>query len=142
MQASGKQPISDTDILFALLAKDRPKRMKKLIAGQFENVEAQMDIFQGPEGSTIITERNKKCFEVLTKEIAKGHKKIGVFYGAGHLSDMEKRLEADFGMKRTAERWVVAWDLTKKTGQPRQRKVEADDRDPFEEPAAPLKKAG
>ena len=111
MQATGKQPISDADILFALLSKDRSLRLKRLLARQFEDMESAMSIFDGPEGSTLITERNKKCFEVLKKELEKGHKRIGVFYGAGHLADMEKRLNDDFEMRRTGEKWITAWDL-------------------------------
>jgi hypothetical protein len=72
-----------------------------------------MAIFEGADGSTIITERNKKCFAVLQKEIDKGHKRIGVFYGAGHLPDMQQRLADDFGLKRAGETWLVAWDLTR-----------------------------
>jgi hypothetical protein len=37
-----------------------------------------------------------------------------VFYGAGHLPDMEKRLGADFGLKREGEKWLTAWSLEKK----------------------------
>jgi hypothetical protein len=112
-QASGQQNVSDIDLLFALMAKDRAFRLKRIMARQFEGMESGVAIFEGPEGSTIITERNKKCFEVLKKEIDKGHKRIGVFYGAGHLPDMETRLADDFGLKRTKEAWLVAWDLTR-----------------------------
>ena len=110
-QATGRQSVSDIDLLLALLAKDRAFRLKRIMAQQFENMESAISIFEGDEGSTIITERNKKCFEVLQKEIDKGHKRIGIFYGAGHLSDMEQRLADDFGLKRTGETWLVAWDL-------------------------------
>ena len=68
-------------------------------------------MFDGPEGSTIITERNKKAFEVLSREIAKGRKKMAVFYGAGHLPDMQRRLEQDFGMQRKGTEWISAWSL-------------------------------
>ena len=68
-------------------------------------------MFDGPEGSTIITERNKKAFEVLSREIAKGRKKIAVFYGAGHLPDMQRRLEQDYQMQQTGTQWLSAWSL-------------------------------
>lgn len=110
-QASGRGGISDFDLLLALMAKDRAFRLKRIMAQQFENMETAVSIFEGEEGSTIITERNKKCLEVLQKEIDKGHKRIGIFYGAGHLPDMEQRLSDDFGLKRAAETWLVAWDL-------------------------------
>ena len=73
-----------------------------------------MLMFDGPEGSTIITERNKKAFEVLDKQLKDGKKNVAVFYGAGHLPDMEKRLAADFGLKREGEKWLTAWSLERK----------------------------
>lgn len=108
-QASGGS--KDMAILMALFSRDRAQRMKVAMAEQFENLEGQMAAFDGPEGSTIITERNKKAFEVLSRELKDGKTKIGVFYGAGHLPDMERRLLADFGMKRSGEEWVPAWSL-------------------------------
>ena len=81
------------------------------MAKQFADMEGEIGMFDGPEGSAIITERNKKAFEVLRREIAKGRKKIAVFYGAGHLPDMQRRLEQDFGMQQTGTDWVTAWSL-------------------------------
>ena len=144
-QAAGKEPVSDADILFALFAKDRSLRLKRLLARQFEDMEASMALFDGPDGSTLITERNKKCFEVLAEELENGHKRIGVFYGAGHLADMEKRLNDEFHMKRTGEKWIVAWDLTapekvKPKDEEGEPVVPADDRCPFDD-SDQLKKA-
>jgi hypothetical protein len=105
---------TDLDLLMALFSKDRALKLKTLFADQFENMEAQMLVFDGPEGSTIITERNKKAFEVLDKQLKEGKKKVAVFYGAGHLPDMEKRLADDFGLKREGETWLTAWSLQPK----------------------------
>lgn len=112
MAQQGTQNAPDEfGMLLALFSKDRARKMKLAMAQQFENLEGQMAPFEGPEGSTIITERNKKAFEVLRKQIDLGKKKIGVFYGAGHLPDMDKRLLADFGLKRQSLDWVPAWSL-------------------------------
>jgi hypothetical protein len=62
----------DVNLLMALFSKDRAKKLKVLLADQFENLEGQMIMFDGPEGSTIITERNKKAFEVLDKQLKDG----------------------------------------------------------------------
>jgi hypothetical protein len=97
-----------------LFSKDRAFKLKTLLADQFENMESQMLLFDGPDGSTIITERNKKALEVLGKQLKDGKKHVAVFYGAGHLPDMEKRLAADFGLKREEEKWLKAWSLEKK----------------------------
>lgn len=105
---------TDLGLLMALFSKDRAHKLKSLFADQFENMESQMLLFDGPDGSTIITERNKKAFEVLDKQLKVGKKNVAVFYGAGHLPDMEKRLAADFGLKREGEKWLTAWSLEKK----------------------------
>ena len=84
-----------------------------------------------PEDSTIIGQRNRKCFEVLDKQLKEGKKTIGVFYGAGHFPDMEKRLAADFGLKRESEKWLTAWQLAKK---------QAEEQKPVEDKPAEGKK--
>lgn len=111
MAKQGAQKNSDLDVLSALFSPDRPNKLKLAMAEQFDNMEGEMAIFDGPEGSTIITERNRKALEVLKRELDAGKKKLAIFYGAGHLADMEKRMEKDFGMKRAGEEWVVAWKL-------------------------------
>jgi hypothetical protein len=102
---------SDVNILLALFAKDRELRLKRIMAEQFEDLEGSMAALEGEDGSTIITERNKKAFEVLQREITAGKKRIGVFYGAGHLPDMQQRLIADFGLQPSSHRWLSAWSL-------------------------------
>jgi hypothetical protein len=111
-QAEDPFGTGDFQILAAMFAQDRAHRLKLVMAKQFTNLEGEMSLFDGPDGSTIITERNAKAFEVLRREMAKGHKKIAIFYGAGHLPDMQRRLEQDFQMQRTGLEWVSAWSLT------------------------------
>lgn len=130
-QAHGQS--NDLGMFLALFSKNRATRMKIAMAEQFENLDGQMAAFDGPDGSTIITERNKKAFEVLDKQIKDGKTKIGVFYGAGHLADMEKRLLNDFKLKRAGdEEWVEAWSL--RTEKPARSKRKAAEK---QEEAAP-----
>ena len=70
--------------------------------------------FGGEDGSTIITDRNKKALGVLKTQLASGKKHVGVFYGAGHLSDMDKHLRSDFHMQPVSITWLTAWDLSPK----------------------------
>jgi len=116
--ASGNSGVNDASLLMALFSKDRATKLKTLMAEQFQNIEGLMSALDGPEGSTIITERNRRCFEVLDKELKAGKKKIAIFYGAGHLPDMERRLETDYGLKRGEEKWLSAWQLQKKSADP------------------------
>lgn len=112
-QATGGS--NDVGMLMALFSRNRAQRMKIAMAEQFENLDGQMAAFSGPDGSTIITERNKKAFEVLAQQLKDGKTKIGVFYGAGHLPDMEERLIEEFKMKREGEeQWIEAWSLADK----------------------------
>ena len=98
-------------VLSLMLNKNKTLAIKRLMAEQFEDMESTVKMFNGPDGSTIITERNKKALQVLSREIAAGKKRIGIFYGGGHLRDMEERLVSEFGLKREGEHWIVAWNL-------------------------------
>jgi hypothetical protein len=100
-------------LLMALFAKDRDLRLKRILAEQFQDLEGTMRALEGPDGSTIISERNKRALAVLTKQIKEGKRNIGIFYGAGHLPGMEEQLLADFGLRRAKVRWIEAWDLRK-----------------------------
>lgn len=62
--------------------------------------------------SVIITDRNVKCLEVLDREVQAGKTKLGIFYGAAHFPDMEKRLLAA-GWEKTGSEWLTAWEIGK-----------------------------
>jgi hypothetical protein len=109
MQAKGGA--SDFELLTALLATDRPRRLKIVLAKQLSEMESLMVSFGGEQGSTIISERNKKALDVLKKQIASGKKRIGIFYGAGHLNDMDERLRKDFQLEPASITWLTAWNL-------------------------------
>ena len=93
----------DTDLFLACSDKNRALSLKRVMAEQFEDLEGAMGAFEGPGGSTLITERNKVALKVLGEQVAAGKKKIGIFYGAGHMPDMEERLTNDFGVRRDSE---------------------------------------
>lgn len=105
----------DLKLMQALLAKetdDRQFKLKRAFAEQFADLDGAMLVFEGPDGSTLVTERNKKALEVLSKEMDNGKLSIGIFYGAGHMKDMAKRLKDDFQMTLKGTSWLTAWDLT------------------------------
>ena len=109
--AGGKQP-NDLQLIGALLASDDGVALKRIAAEQLGNLEVMSEAMGGKEGSTIITERNRKALEVLRERIDEGKAKtFGIFYGAGHFPDMEERLVKEFGLVRRTERWVTAWKM-------------------------------
>ncbi len=110
MQSSGKG--GDVGLLAALVSGDRPKGLRRAFAEQMQMMDGQMAALTGEDGkSTLITERNAKAFEVLDREIKNGKKKLGIFYGAGHLKDMHQRLIDDYGMELVETQWLDAWEL-------------------------------
>jgi hypothetical protein len=104
--------LSDLEMMLALFSNNRAVRLKRVMAEQMAALGGTMASLDGPEGSTIVTERNKKALEVLRRELDSGKMRLAIFYGAAHLPDMEKRLLDDFGLKRAETRWMTAWDLT------------------------------
>lgn len=111
MQAKG-QGGAEMEMLLALFdPNNRALKLKRAMAVQFENMDNLSLMFGGPDGSTIIEGRNVAALEVLKKQIADGKLKIGIFYGGGHMPDMEKRLLKDFGLKFDKEEWLEAWSM-------------------------------
>ena len=97
---------------------DMERRVKLMLAKQMVSVEAGAAGFFGdPNNNVIVTERNKAAMGVLSDTIASGKKKISVFYGAAHMPDFAKRLEA-LGFKRVDTEWRTAWDLKIREDQP------------------------
>ena len=113
-QQAAEGQSTELDIVSAFLSKDRPRMLKIALAKQFESMESMLVSISGPDGSTIITERNKRALEVLRQQQAAGKRKLAIFYGAGHLADMHDRLVEEFGMKAVEITWVEAWDLREK----------------------------
>ncbi|MDG2186522.1 MAG: hypothetical protein P8K79_12655 [Mariniblastus sp.] len=105
-QSSGQ----DAKMLAAILSGSAVKR-RAVMAEQMQDLESGMVIFEGRDGSTIIDFRNAKAMDILKREIAAGNKKLALFYGAGHLPDMQRRLQSEFQMKRAGQYWLEAWKL-------------------------------
>jgi hypothetical protein len=108
-QNSGQ--INQADLLLSVFADDPVIEMRRLMAKQMKDIEGGMLIFQGKNGSTIITHRNKKALSVLRKQVDAGKAKLAIFYGAGHMPEMQRQLAEDFQMRRGGRTWLVAWKL-------------------------------
>jgi len=102
---------SDMELLAAMFSQNRALALKRVMAEQFTDMEGSLLAINGADGSTIISERNKVALDVLRKQLDAGKQKLAIFYGAGHMPDMLKRLQDDFGLRADKTRWLVAWDL-------------------------------
>lgn len=113
-QARGKT--NDVEVLMALFAPDRTVRLKRILAKQVTDLETLNSALAGKDGSsTLIGERNRKALAVMKREVEKRQRRrIAIFYGAGHLTDFERRLAKQFDLQPSGEpRWLTAWDLSK-----------------------------
>jgi hypothetical protein len=87
-------------------------KMKRLLAQQFAEAGA-LDVGLGETlGRMIVSDRNEAAMKVLDEQLEKGHRKIGIFYGAAHMPDFEKRLVDKYKFKVHKPTWLTAWDLT------------------------------
>lgn len=99
------------DLIGTMLASDEENALKIMFATQLLETKSITAVFEGEEGSAIIAARNIRALEVLRQRIAAGDRRIGIFYGAAHMQDMERRLQQDFGMQASDTLWTDAWQL-------------------------------
>lgn len=100
----------ELDLFSLMMDSDGPMQIKRYFAQQI------VYDSKGPGlGKTLntllITDRNNACTKSLQKQLAKGRKKVGIFFGAAHMPDFDRRLREDFGLQRSETRWMTAWDL-------------------------------
>ena len=97
------------ELAAAFASPDRARHLKLLLAAQFHEIE---DLFSGGEdGSVLVHGRNEVAIRVLRREMRGGHDRLCIFYGAGHMADLEERLIRDLGFEKTDDSWLVAWDM-------------------------------
>lgn len=117
LQASGKARRDPGlfEILLAFTAKDSARALKYLLARQMEGVELSLAGIDSEAGGTVIlAERNKAALSVLERSLRDGRRRLAVFYGAGHMSDLERRL-VGIGFRKVRSEWLVAWDIRKRS---------------------------
>lgn len=108
--AKGESP--EIELLAAFFSSDRPRRLKQALAKQLADTESMLVSFGGEEGSVLISDRNRAALEVLKQQLAAGKKRLAIFYGAGHLPDMDQHLREDFGLEPVEITWLTAWDMS------------------------------
>jgi hypothetical protein len=117
VQEQGKKPgankAADVDFLSLLSDGDAGASLKKILAEQLANIEDPNGGLGQTLSNLLINDRNEAAMKVFQAEMKKGTKKIAIFYGAAHMPDFDKRLRADFELKRDSEQWLTAWDLKK-----------------------------
>lgn len=85
--------------------------LKRVIAPFLSEAEAFITQLEGEDGTVLVTERNKLVMSKLAEEqSARGAGKYAIFYGAGHMPDLENRLIAEGYVKKETT-WADAWSM-------------------------------
>lgn len=112
-QAPAVENSSGADPLIQFLEDGSPRNLKRAIAMHFHQLGNQ-DSLLGPTLHRLLVEdRNGVTMQVFQREVAKGHRRVAIFYGAAHLPDFAQRLITDFGLEHESSLWLDAWDLSK-----------------------------
>ncbi|MCB0344420.1 MAG: hypothetical protein KDD66_04860 [Bdellovibrionales bacterium] len=115
-QQNVPQAALEAQLLMLVLSPDpvaRSRGLKRLMAEQFKSTDVLIQALNGKEGSTLISGRNDAALKVLKEELGTGKKTFAIFYGGGHMPDLDQKLKSQFGLKPVSVEWLQAWDLTK-----------------------------
>lgn len=90
--------------------------LKRVVAPMLSESEEFISMLEGEDGTVLVTERNKVVMQKLNE--VRAQRKGGsyaIFYGAGHMPDLEERLLAD-GFEKVETGWANAWSIAKPGG--------------------------
>lgn len=110
------------DLVSAFRNREGRHMLRLMFAQQLEQMEA-LAAGAGPGQETVLLEgRNERAVEVMREQVAEGHKEIGIYYGGAHMPGIEKTLVDELGYRKVGQRWLVAWDITKRLDDARPKK--------------------
>lgn len=97
-------------ILKAVMTQRRDSVVKYLLAKELSNVELTALSAELESQLTILGDRNLAALRVLKISLKDPQlRSLSVFYGAAHMSGIERAIVSDFGFKKVGERWLDAW---------------------------------
>jgi hypothetical protein len=97
--------------LAEMLADDQANGLRTAMAIELADADRVMTALDGENGSALIQARNEHAIRVLQAQLEAGAGRIGIFYGAAHMADFERRLLDEMKLVRTGTRWIRAWQL-------------------------------
>ena len=108
-----KDPLGlrDWQMLSAVLSSEQDNTLKTMFAYEMTDMDRLRDILGEDAGSAVIGARNQRAVDVLCDQIESGVKRVGIFYGVAHMSDLEQRLRTQLALTPHSVVWVDAWKL-------------------------------
>jgi len=103
--------LRDLGLVASLMGKGGNGSLKTAVAYEMVVATREGDFLGGESGSALIAARNEHAIGVLREQIDSGVRRIALFYGAAHMTDLERRLVDELGLVPTAVDWTDAWLL-------------------------------
>lgn len=103
--------------LLSAVTSGNSTELKRLLAPLLGEAEAFITQLEGEDGTVLVTERNKLVMERLAQEQQlRGDGTYAIFYGAGHMPDLEERL-LGLGYAAGETAWADAWSMEHGAGE-------------------------
>ncbi len=102
--------LRDWQAVVSMVGSDGDVSFKTLLAYEIANARSIEEVFGEDADSAIIGARNARAIEVLADTLENGAGNVAIFYGVGHMPDLEERLLA-MGLERVGTTWIDAWQL-------------------------------
>jgi len=83
---------------------------KIMMAYEIADLDGFQSLFGNAAESAVIGARNQRAIAVLQRELDAGALHVGIFFGVGHMRDMERRV-LELGLVPIETTWVDAWQL-------------------------------
>jgi hypothetical protein len=97
--------------LFSAVLTGNSSELKRTVAPFLSEAENLITRIEAEDGTVLVSERNRVVMEKLAEVRAgKGPGKYAIFYGAGHMPDLESRLVSE-GFVRGDTTWLDAWTI-------------------------------
>jgi len=113
LNAGDGTTVSSLGLLMALMNPDRGYALKLVLGRQMDQLEKMLAGIESDgdgQGSVIVSARNAHAMTVLQDQLQRGHRRLGIFYGAAHMVDFEERL-VRLGFQAADQEWLTAWDI-------------------------------
>jgi len=104
--AAENEDITFNELINLLSDPAGPLKLKRKLAVQLSGDHSMGETID----QLLITDRNEEAMRVVLEQLNKGHKKIGLFYGAAHMPDFHKRL-SEMGYEPVKVGYIVAWNM-------------------------------
>jgi len=92
-------------------ARKKVRARKKMFGQMLGNATAFLPLLFGKKLNDLLIVRRNAVVLKRLKEVPAGTRTVAVFYGAGHLPDLERRIVEDLGYRRAGARWLTSWDV-------------------------------